>query len=281
MTSTPGPAVPTCYRHPDRETYIRCSRCERPICPDCMTAAPVGYQCPECVRQGNRSVREATTPLGGKVHERGNLVTITLIGLNVAIWLAGAIVGFGQLTSQFALVALGPVNGQLGGVLAGEWYRMLSAAFIHVQVWHIALNMFALWIIGSSLEPVLGRWRFIALYVMSALGGSTASLLAMGFGGASIGASGAVFGLFGALFVVARRFGRDVSAVLLILGINVVIGFTVPGIDWRAHLGGLVTGAVLAYAFAHAPKSHRTIFSVAAVTVVAAVITWVNAAFVA
>jgi membrane associated rhomboid family serine protease len=281
MSSPPGPSVPTCYRHSDRETYIRCARCERLICPDCMTAAPVGYQCPECVRQGSRSVREAQTPLGGKVHERGNLVTLTLIGLNVAIWLAGAVAGFGQLTSQFALVALGPVDGQLGGVLTGEWYRMISAAFVHVQVWHIALNMFALWILGTSLEPVLGRWRFIVLYLMSALGGSTASLMAMGFGGASIGASGAVFGLFGALFVVARRFGRNVSAVLLILGINVVIGFTIEGIDWRAHLGGLVTGVVLAYAFAHAPRSHRAIFSMATVAVVAAIMAWVNAAFVA
>lgn len=246
-----------------------------------MTAAPVGYQCPECVRQGNQAMREARTPLGGRVHERGNLVTITLIALNVAIWLAGAVAGFGQLTNRFALVALGPVDGRLGGVLTGEWYRLLSAAFVHVQVWHIALNMFALWIIGSSLEPVLGRWRFIALYLMSALGGSTASLMAMGFGGASVGASGAVFGLFGALFVVARRFGRDVSAVLVILAINVVIGFTIPGIDWRAHLGGLITGAVLAYAFAHAPRSHRAIFSATAVAVVAAILAWVNAVFVA
>lgn len=246
-----------------------------------MNAAPVGFQCPECVRAGAASVRRPTTALGGKPQEQGDLITKVLIGINVAIWLVGLIVGSSALVDRFALVKVTSVDGELAGVLTGEWYRMFTAAFLHAGIFHLALNVLALWILGSSLEPVLGRWRFVALYVLSALGGSVASLLGMPLGGYSIGASGAVFGLFGALFVVARRFGRDVSSVLVILGINVVIGFTVPGIDWRAHLGGLITGALLAYAFAHAPKTHRAMFSVAACSVMLAVIVLVAAVFVA
>jgi membrane associated rhomboid family serine protease len=266
----PERSAPACYRHPDRETYIRCARCERYICPDCMTAAPVGFQCPECISEGTRTVREPTTVLGGRIREQGgNLVTKILLGLNVAIWLIGLAVGFQVLAARFALIEIAFFDAEPIGVADGEWYRMISAAFLHEQIWHLALNMYALWILGSMLEPVLGRWRFTALYLLSAIGGSAASLLAPSV---SYGASGAVFGLMGALFVVLRRFGRDVTAVLVILGINVVFGFVVTGIDWRAHLGGLVTGAVLAYAFAHAPRQRRALFSVVACVVMLALI---------
>ena len=275
-SQAPRQRAPACYRHPERETYIRCARCERYICPDCMTVAPVGFQCPECIREGARTARQPTTVLGGEVRERGDLVTKILIALNVGIWLIGWVAGFDELADRFALFRLGLLDAQPVGVADGEWYRMLSAAFLHEQIWHLALNMYALWILGSLLEPALGRWRFTALYLLSALGGSAASLLAPGV--VSIGASGAVFGLMGALFVVLRRFGRDVTAVLVILGINVVFGFVVPGIDWRAHLGGLVTGAVLAYTFAHTPRAQRTAFSVLACVVmlvlIAALVSW-------
>jgi membrane associated rhomboid family serine protease len=224
-----------------------------------MTAAPVGFQCPECVSEGERRVRQPTTVLGGQVRERGDdLVTKILIGLNVGIWLIGMAAGFGGIAARFALLS-GNLGGQPVGVADGEWYRLLTAAFVHEQPWHLALNMYALWILGRMLEPVLGRWRFVTLYLLSALGGAAASLLAPGV--ISYGASGAVFGLMGALFVVLRRFGRDVTAVLVILAINVVFGFVVPGIDWRAHFGGLITGAVLAFAFAHAPRAHRALVS--------------------
>jgi membrane associated rhomboid family serine protease len=224
-----------------------------------MTAAPVGFQCPECVSEGESTVRQPTTVLGGQVRERGDdLVTKILIGLNVGIWLIGMAVGFGDIAARFALLS-GNLGGRPVGVADGEWYRLLTAAFVHEQPWHLALNMYALWILGRMLEPVLGRWRFVTLYVLSALGGAAASLLAPGV--ISYGASGAVFGLMGALFVVLRRFGRDVTAVLVILAINVVFGFVVPGIDWRAHFGGLITGAVLAFAFAHAPRAHRALVS--------------------
>jgi membrane associated rhomboid family serine protease len=275
----PERSVPACYRHPGRETYIRCARCERYICPDCMTAAPVGFQCPECINEGARTVRQPTTVVGGQVRERGgDLVTKILIAINVGIWVLGAAVGFGGLAGRFALFRLEFFGGEAFGVAAGEWYRMLTAAFLHVSPWHLALNMFALWILGSALEPVLGRWRFIALYLLSALGGSAASLLNPDVT-SSLGASGAVFGLMGALFVVLRRFGRDVTVVLVLLAINGVIGFVFSGIiDWRAHLGGLITGAVLAYAFAHAPKAHRALVSglacVAMFGLIVALVAW-------
>lgn len=285
MSSTsdgvPERSAPTCYRHPDHETYIRCARCDRPICPDCMVSAPVGFHCPECVRSGAKSVRQPTTPLGGKLHERRDLVTKVLVGTNAAIWLMGMVAGSAVLLEPFALASLVRFpGGPLEGVLVGDWYRMLSAAFVHVDFWHVALNMLALWILGSILEPVLGRWRFITLYLLSALGGSAVSLLGLGPGQIGIGASGAVFGLFGALFVVARRFGRDVSSVVVILVINAVISFTVPSIDWRAHLGGLITGAVLALAIAHAPRGRRAAYSILASVVMAAVIVAVVALFV-
>ncbi|MGH8823392.1 MAG: rhomboid family intramembrane serine protease [Jiangellaceae bacterium] len=264
----PRSSAPACYRHPGRETYIRCSRCERYICPDCMTAAPVGFQCPECIAEGSKGVRQPTTVLGGQVRERSDLVTKILIGINVGVWLVGMLVGQIEVVGRFALATLMSFQGEPIGVLDGEWYRMITAAFVHEQFWHIGLNMYALWILGGLLEPVLGRSRFLALYLVSALGGSAASLLGLADGGISSGASGAVFGLMGALFVVMRRFGRDVSAVLVILGINVVFGFVVSGIDWRAHLGGLVTGALLAYAFAHAPRKQRALYSVTACMVV-------------
>lgn len=285
--STPDPvsddsaSVPTCYRHAGRETYIRCSRCARHICPECMTAAPVGFQCPECLAEGKKAVRQPRTVLGGQIRGRGNAITLSLIGINVVIWLLGMVVRDGsvsaltggawaELPARFGLVLGATSDGVALGIADGQWYRLLTAAFLHIEIWHIGMNMLALWILGTALEPALGRWRFITLYLLSALGGSAVSLLAAGPYGLSLGASGAVFGLMGALFVVMRRLGRDVSAVVVILGINLVIGFTVPGIDWRAHLGGLVVGALLGFAFAHAPRENRMTWSIAACCVVAA-----------
>lgn len=241
-----------------------------------MVSAPVGFHCPDCVRSGTKSVRQPTTPLGGKIHERRDLVTKVLVGVNAAIWLIGVLVGSAVLLEPFALVGAPPE-----GVLEGEWYRMLTAAFLHAGFFHLALNMIALWILGSILEPVLGRGRFITLYLLSALGGSAVSLLGLGPGEIGVGASGAVFGLFGALFIVARRFGADVSSVVVIIVINAVISFTVPSIDWRAHLGGLITGGVLALAFAHVPRERRTMYSVLASVLLAVVIVAVVALFVA
>jgi membrane associated rhomboid family serine protease len=251
-----------------------------------MTAAPVGFQCPECLAEGRKSVRQPRTAFGGEIRENGNLLTKALIAINVAVWLLTMIVQRGdvsnliraiggnwdEIPARFALV-LGYAPDPLPiGIAEGQWYRLLTAAFVHMEFWHIGMNMFALWILGSALEPVLGRSRFITLYLLSALGGSAVSLLGASEYSMSLGASGAVFGLMGALFVVMRRIGRDVSAVVVILGINVVIGFTVPGIDWRAHLGGLIVGAMLAFVFAHVPRKSRTVWSIAGCVLVAALI---------
>ena len=282
-------APPTCYRHPDRETYIRCSRCDKPICPDCMIAAPVGYQCPQCVAEGRKGVRQARTALGGQRREGNtNVVTLTLIGVNVVLWVMGLVIGtrgdtildsyareFGinELAARLGLI-LGDATDQFSfGIVDGEWYRLITATFMHVSVLHIAVNMLALYMLGSQLEPLLGRSRFITLYVLSALGGSAASLLTVSDPySISIGASGAVYGLFGALFIVARRLGGDTRSIIVVLAINLALSFSITGIDWRAHLGGLVIGAALAAVYAYAPKEQRGLWAVIGSTTAAAVV---------
>lgn len=281
-------APPTCYRHPDRETYIRCSRCDKPICPDCMIAAPVGYQCPQCVAEGRKGMRQARTALGGQRREgNANLVTMTLIGINVVVWVMGLVIGRSQGTLYSLYAAdfgtnelgarLGLIKGTTAdqyslGVVDGEWYRLITAAFMHTEFFHIALNMLALWMLGSALEPVLGRSRFLTLYLLSALGGSTASLIWAADYGLSYGASGAVYGLFGAYFVIARSMGRETGGIVAILALNIAFSFAIAGIDWRAHLGGLATGLALAAVFAYAPREQRTLWAVGGPVVMAVVI---------
>ncbi|MEV4458756.1 rhomboid family intramembrane serine protease [Microbispora sp. NPDC049633] len=271
MTSQPPPppqpgaqAVPTCYRHPDRETYVRCQRCERPICPDCMRDAAVGHQCPECVREGNREVRQARSTFGGAAVAAPR-VTWTLLVLNVLAY-AAEVLRPDEVVQRFAMWSL--------GVHLGEWWRLITSAFLHApppSFWHILFNMWALYALGPELERRLGSGRFAALYLLSALGGSVAIYL---FGTSAVGASGAIYGLFGALFVVARRLGYDARGVLWLIGINVVLTFVVPGISWQGHLGGLVAGAIVAAGFAYAPRRNRALvqFGVAAAVLVALVL---------
>ena len=252
-------APPVCYRHPDRETYVACTRCERPICPDCMRPASVGFQCPECVAEGGRTVREGRTVFGGRISGDTSRVSITIIGLCVAVYVLGLLKGpelslnFGNLAGP----ALSPVDGTSIGVADGQYYRLITAAFLHAGAFHLAMNMFALAQLGPTLETALGRVRFLALYVLSALGGSTLSFLVSDPGTLGVGASGAIFGLFGAYYVVVRRLGGPTRSILTLLVINLVITFSVPIIDWRAHVGGLVTGVVVALAFAYAPRGAR------------------------
>ncbi|GAA4592035.1 rhomboid family intramembrane serine protease [Planotetraspora phitsanulokensis] len=238
-------AVPTCYRHPDRETYVRCQRCERPICPDCMREASVGHQCVECVREGNQSVRQAQAPMGGAYVVKPRVTWALLIANVLAFGLQYLLPG--RLENAYAV---SPVH-----IYLGEWWRLITGAFLHSGLIHIGFNMWALYMIGPELERRLGSLRFATLYLLSALGGSVAIYL---FGYAAVGASGAIYGLFGALFVVAKRLGFDARGVLWVLAINVVITFVVPGISWQGHLGGLVTGTLVAAAFAYAPAKNRT-----------------------
>ncbi|GAA4198807.1 rhomboid family intramembrane serine protease [Microbispora amethystogenes] len=271
MTSQPPPppqpgaqAVPTCYRHPERETYVRCQRCARPICPDCMREAAVGHQCPECVQEGNREVRQARTTFGGAVVAAPR-VTWALLALNVLAY-AAEVVNQDEVLQRFAMYSL--------GVYRGDWWRLITGAFLHSpppSFWHILFNMWALYVIGPELERRLGSARFAALYLLSALGGSVAIYL---FGTVAVGASGAIYGLFAALFVVSRKLGYDARGVLWLIGINVVLTFVVPGISWQGHLGGLVIGALVAAGFVYAPRGNRVLVQVgvAAVVLVALVL---------
>lgn len=223
-----------------------------------MRAASVGFQCPECVAQGATTVRQGRTVFGGRVSGDTSRVSITIIAINVAIFVLGLAGVADSLTLRFANLA-GPVliDGELAGVSSGQYYRLFTAAFLHANVIHLAMNMFALAQLGPTLESALGRTRFLALYVLSALGGSTLSYLVSGPATLGVGASGAIFGLFGAYYVVVRRLGGETRSILTLLAVNLVITFTIPIIDWRAHLGGLITGAVVAAALAYAPKGER------------------------
>jgi membrane associated rhomboid family serine protease len=264
------PAV--CYRHPDREAHIRCVRCERRICPECMIPASVGFQCPECVREGNKSVRQARTVFGGRVTSDPGWVSKVLIAINVVVFiLQQTVSGF---TFRFENIGL--------YVADGDYYRLLTAAFLHASILHIALNMYALYLFGPPVEAAIGRVRFAALYLVSALGGSALSYAFANPLIPSLGASGAVFGLLGAYLVLNRKLGRDTSGVMALLVINFVFGLIAPNIDWRAHLGGLITGSLCAAVIAYAPTDRRTAVQVGGIAVIAvlvvAVVLWRTAA---
>ncbi len=265
---TGGPALPGCYRHPERETGIGCARCGRPICPQCMVSASVGFQCPDCVAGGNDGVRRATTRFGGQPVRDGALVTKILIGINLAVFVLAAYVYREWLWRDLSLFSVGPqINGHSYGVAAGpgQWYRLLTATFLHIQVWHIATNMLALWWMGPTLEQALGRIRYLAVYLVSGLAGSAFAYLIAGDFMNSLGASGAIFGMFGATAVLFRRNRQPLGPVIALLVFNLVITFSVSGIDWRAHLGGLVAGAVTGYGMMYAPRERRNLVQAATV----------------
>ena len=274
MTEPGAPAEqssvgPTCYRHADRGTGVRCTRCDRYICPECMTEASVGFQCPDCVKAGAKSVRHARTIAGGRVTGDPGQLTRVLIGLNVAVFLlaiatAGGADLFGSritpLHERFAdvgVVACGDRTagcrpGELIGVATGEYYRLITSMFLHFGPFHLLLNMYALLMVGEQVERALGKWRFVALYLLAGLGGNALSYTFGSTNTFSAGASGAVFGLFGAYFVIQKRLRHDSSQMARLILINVVIGFVFRGyIDWRAHLGGLAAGAALVALFAY------------------------------
>ena len=253
--AAPG-AVPVCPRHPDRVSYVRCQRCGRPTCPECQRTAAVGVHCVDCVRAAARTAPQARTAFGAPLRGGRPVVTLTLIGANLVSYLLQLVVGTAW-TARWAFV---PAIGDL------EPWRFLTTAFLHDtrSFLHIAFNMYALWVLGQYLEPALGRWRFTALYLLSAIGGSVFFLLlASPAGGGSswltvvVGASGAVFGLFGAIIVVLRRLGRSARPILAVLAINALIPLVVPRIAWEAHVGGFLVGLLLGTVFAYAPKARR------------------------
>lgn len=256
QSETPnGPeAPPTCYRHPGRETYVRCTRCDRYICPECMRDAAVGHQCVECVRKGNKTVPQSRTVFGGRPVE-APVVTIGLIAINVAAFLVESLSG-ANARQDYGLWS--------PAVADGEYYRLLTSAFLHYGMAHLVLNMWALYVVGPPLEAWLGRARFVALYALSALGGSVLVYLISPLNALTAGASGAVFGLFGALFVVSKRMNFDVRGIAVLIGVNLVFTFVLSSISWQGHIGGLVTGTVVALAYAYAPRERRTVIQAGA-----------------
>jgi membrane associated rhomboid family serine protease len=232
----------TCYRHPDRETAVSCSSCGRPICPDCMTPTPVGMRCPECASHRTR-VTTGTSAFG---RSRAAPATVVLIALNVVFFLAEVATGGGGFTTSGSVINHFALRGN--AVADGEWYRIVTGGFLHAGILHIAFNMFALWVLGNLLEPAIGTPRFVALYIASLLAGSAGALLLTSGAENTVGASGAIFGIFGAAFVIARGRGLDAiaSEIGLLLLINLALTFGIPGISIGGHLGGLIGGALCA-----------------------------------
>lgn len=263
-----------------------------------MIPASVGHQCPECVREGGRSQRTAVTAFGGnaRIGSQG-YVTKILVAINVAMALVslvasgsgtlfggglGGILGGGSSVNSWGgMIGSRPGMCQYSDGIQrvcsidvigdGEAYRFLTSMFLHAGIVHLGLNMWALWVVGRVIEQALGPARFLGLYLVSGLGGSLAVYLFTG-PGYTVGASGAIFGLFGALFILLRRVGRDATSMLSLIVINVVFTFLVPGISIAGHLGGLATGTVAALGLAYAPQKNRTLFQYGTLAVLFVVI---------
>ena len=262
------PAV--CVRHPDRPTGLRCVRCDRSACPECLRPAAVGFQCVDCVTEGRRTQRYSTTVAGARPSGR-DLVVPVLIAVNAAVFVvtvaqAGSLFG-NAASSLFQQWALSPL-----AVAGGQLWRLLTSGFLHFGPVHLAFNMIALWVIGRDLETVLGRGRLITVYLVSLLGGSAAVFLLEDVQSLTAGASGAVYGLMGGLAVVLLRLRRSPGPALGIIAINVAITFVVPGLSLLGHLGGLAFGSAATAALVYAPAARRIPVQVAAVGALIAVI---------
>lgn len=229
-----------CYRHPDQETRIHCTRCERPICPDCMTAAPVGHHCPTCVAEGRRGQRRIRGALG-----RPRSVTTVILGINVVVFVVELALGG---ASGEVLVRLGAMVPFL--VATGEYWRLITAMFLHVGVLHLLLNSWGLFLFGNLIEGVFGSARFVAIYLVTGFCASAASFAFGGPNRIAAGASGAIFGLLGAWLAYNWRRRElfmaqaNLRGVLILIALNLFLGFQITGIDNTAHIGGLVAGVL-------------------------------------
>ena len=271
--------VPTCYRHPGRETYVSCVRCGRYACPDCMRSASVGQQCVDCIGKGAASTRQARTVFGGRP-AAGAVVTWTLVAINVAVFLVTWVRP--SIVTSLEMLGYASYGGGLHGVAAGEWYRLITSAFLApatgltggLGIWDILFNMWALVFVGPALEGFLGRLRFLAVYLLSAVGGGVMYYFLAPQNAPAVGASGAIFGLFGAWFVVSRRLRLDTRGIVALIAINLALSLFLHNIiAWQAHIGGLLTGALLTAAYAYAPGKNRAALQMlATIAVVAALV---------
>jgi len=244
-----------CYRHPDRETGVSCSNCGRPICHECMIPAPVGFRCPECVKEQNARGSRARVVTRGQMRSRwdsgalagyggGLSVTKVLVAINVGVFVLGLLPVLGGWLDSWGALVVYKV------LLDNQYWRMFTALFLHAGILHIVFNMWALWVVGGFMEAALGRGKFLVLFFVSGFAGSVLVVVAAPLASAVVGASGAIFGVFGALAVHAfLNRGRDFQSrgllgnVLFLLVINLVFTFTVGAISWQAHIGGLIGGA--------------------------------------
>jgi membrane associated rhomboid family serine protease len=276
-----------CYRHPDRETGLSCSECGRPICYECMTPAPVGIRCPDHsgkaqgIQKVTRAAERAVTGVGGR---RMNAVTIGLIAANVAVAVvelaSGSNASFtnNSIFENGSLFASGYVNsaGEPLGVAHGEWWRLFTAMFLHASFFHLAVNMYSLYYVGSIMEQVIGRWRFLLLYLASGLGGAARGRIWM-HPNPTVGASGAIFGVLGGLFILERRrhiaTGGQVAGLIVL---NLVITFAFAGsISVGGHVGGLIGGMLLMLALLQFRRSALySILAVLALTAVSLVVAY-------
>jgi membrane associated rhomboid family serine protease len=248
-----------------------------------MNNAAVGFQCPSCVAEGRKATRSGRTPYGGLRPARAGLVTQVLIGINAAVWVlilatgASGSVWVDRLVLRpkgACLLSRGAFDVSQGvctsnggtwlpGVSDGAWWQPVTSMFTHVEVWHIGFNMVALWVLGSQLEMVLGRWRYLTVYLLSGLAGAAAVYWLSGEYTPTLGASGAIFGLMGALLVLAYKVHADMSQLMFWIAISVVYSVFGANVSWQDHLGGFVGGAVLAGIIVYSPRQHRTAWQVA------------------
>jgi membrane associated rhomboid family serine protease len=241
--------APRCYRHPDRETYVSCSECGRPICEDCMNFAPVGIRCPEHAsvgapkRAGQRTIRQARARTGALAAP----AVVGLVAANVIVYLITAAQGAGPNAPGGALF----LDWALAGVAVadGEWYRLVTAMFLHGGLLHLAFNMLALWWLGSIVEQAIGTVRFLLVYFVSGLAGSAGALLLSNPLQITVGASGAIFGIMGALLILEyMATGSFAGQALTLIVINLALTFAIPNISVGGHLGGLAGGIAATYA---------------------------------
>ena len=254
------PVLPACVRHPGRPTAVRCTRCDRPACPECLRPASVGQHCVDCIAEGQRTVRRPVTITGARADRKPVVVSI-LIAVNVLIFAITAVqahsvtnLNASSLFNQWGLVPFYARN--------GYWYQLITAGFLHINPIHIAMNMIALWVIGRDMERVLGPGRFTAVYLIGLIGGDVNVLLFGNVQGGTVGASGAVFALMGGLLVIVYRLKLNPGQVIGMIVINLVISVAIPGISLLGHVGGLVTGGLVTAAFVYAPAERRTMWQV-------------------
>ncbi|WP_433523726.1 rhomboid family intramembrane serine protease [Nocardia pseudovaccinii] len=248
------PPAPTCVRHPNRPTGLACTRCGRPACPECLRPAAVGQHCVDCVRQGQREVRPVRTVAGAQTARTPiPYVTYALIALNTIVFAvtAGQSKSLVENTGHSALyvdwVLYPPA------VAHGQYVRLIGSGFLHYGPIHLLLNMFALYVVGRSIEPVLGRVRYLVVYLVSLLGGA-AAVMVFARDSLTAGASCAVYGLFGAITVILIRVRQNPNQMLILIGINVFISFSLPGISLAGHLGGLAAGTLAALGILFLPE---------------------------